>query len=92
MRTEILFFERKKIKIGREIIANIEPKEIYLKRSKTMQNIPNATTVGTGANPKKTPQDVSTPFPPFPFRKIDQLWPQIAESPAKIATHPDKPR
>ena len=92
IRIEVLSLERRRIKTGREMAAVVELTETNLVRSKTMQNTPNAHKVGTGANPEKTPQDVSTPFPPFPFRKIDQLWPQIAESPAKIATHSERPR
>lgn len=88
---EKLSLEMKKIKIGREIVAIVELTETNLTRSKTRQNIPTAHKVGTGARPKKTPQDVSTPFPPFALRKIDQLWPQIAKSPAKIATHSERP-
>ncbi len=92
IKTEVLSRKRRRMKRGREMAAVVELTEMYLVRSKTIQNMLPAPNVGTGANPKKTPQVVRTPFPPFPFRKIDQLWPQIAENPAEIATHSDRPR
>lgn len=90
IRRERLSLE-KRIKIGREIAALVELRETNLVKSKTIENIAIAPKVGSGAKLKKTPQDVSTPFPPLALRKIDQLWPQTAANPAKIATPSERP-
>lgn len=37
-----------------------------------------------GARASSTPKPVATPLPPLPFKKMEKLWPQIAQIPTII--------
>ena len=64
--------------------ANKEPRETYFEISTTEINITNTIVNGIGNNPKNTPADVATPFPPLKLAKIVQICPATAPTAAII--------
>jgi len=77
-----VFFNQRKI--GKAKAPIREAREIYLLMRTTNNQTRKVNRETKGARATSTPKPVATPLPPFPFRKMEKLWPQIAQTPAII--------